>query len=333
MTQLAGKAMPREVCAREGVANGGRHFDLQHGGSIEKVRVAYRLIGPEGAPLIAALGGISAGRCVAAEDAGWWSELVGAGRGIDLERYRVLGMDFIGGSGHSSPIPPGASVSSLDQARALAVVLDSLAETSLHGIAGASYGGMIALAFAQLFPERVERIAVCSAAHRAHPQATAWRSIQRAVVRESIERGAGAQGLKLARALAMVTYRSAAEFDQRFDSPPAFKRGRFEFPVEEYLFSRGDAYVKVHRPETFVSLSESIDLHRVDPARITVPTSLIAIEQDQIVPLADMRALHAQLRGPRELFVVSSIYGHDAFLKDGGQLNPLLDEIFSKGRT
>ena len=72
------------------------------------------------------------------------------------------------------------------------------------------------------------------------------------------------EGLRLARALAMATYRSPEEFAVRFSGAPARIDGRFQFPVESYLLARGDAYAATYVPEAFVCLSESIDLHQVD---------------------------------------------------------------------
>jgi homoserine O-acetyltransferase len=66
-------------------------------------------------------------------------------------------------------------------------------------------------------------------------------------------------------------------------------------------------------------LSESIDLHRVDAGRIFVPTTAVAVREDQLVPLADIRAMVARLPVGR-LHELSSIYGHDAFLKETEQL-------------
>jgi homoserine O-acetyltransferase len=175
---------------------------------------------------------------------------------------------------------------------------------------------MVALAFAERWPQLVKRIIVISAAHRPHPMATAWRSVQRAVVRFAAQNEQGAEGLRLARALAMATYRSPAEFEQRFAGAATRVDGRFQFPVESYLLARGDAYAAAYIPEAFVCLSESIDLHQVEPSKIRVPTWLIAVVEDQLVPLSDMRLLMQTLGGPVQLVELSSLYGHDAFLKE-----------------
>ena len=99
-------AMIRRV--REGMAIMPDGMDLEHGGRLDRVEIAWRLTGPEGAPVVAVLGGISAHRHVAGGDdvPGWWPGLVGPGAGIGTERFRVLSFDWLGGSdGTTGPAP------------------------------------------------------------------------------------------------------------------------------------------------------------------------------------------------------------------------------------
>src|ERR1019366_1237702 len=219
---------------------------------------------------------------------------VGPGLGVDTDRYRVLGIDYLGGRGESTA-PDGSGkfppISAHDQAEALRHVVQYLGLKPVHAIIGASYGGMVAMSFAERYPQWLDRIVVLSPADRVQPLATAWRSLQRQIVRDAVARGEGAAGLKLARALAMTTYRSPAELALRFDGPPVRDTDRFRFPIEEYSFARGDEYVRYYRPESFLALSESIDLFQIDASRIQVPTTLIAVREDQLVPLADIQAL------------------------------------------
>ncbi len=79
--------------------------------SSKDVRVAWRLVGNPAAPVIAALGGISAGRAVVdtANEKGWWSDIIGPGRALDSRGYRILGIDFLGGSGGSTGPRAGQS--------------------------------------------------------------------------------------------------------------------------------------------------------------------------------------------------------------------------------
>ena len=114
-------------------------------------------------------------------------------------------------------------------------VLDHLGIEKLAAIVGASYGGMVALAFGERYPQRVERLIVISAADQPHPMATAWRSVQRNIARLGSRQRLPTQALELARALAMSTYRSPEEFAARFRAAPRMDDGRPVFPVEEYL--------------------------------------------------------------------------------------------------
>lgn len=322
--------------SREGVFKLDGELKLHFGGALPAVEIAWRLVGPTSAPIVVALGGISAGRYVSSCNGakGWWSSIVGDGLALDTQRFQVLGMDFLGGSGVTTGPKPNErfpAISAYDQASILAQLLTHLEVERAHAIIGASYGGMVALAFAERFAERVERIISISAADRSHPMSTAWRCVQRSIVRYALDKQDGPEGLRLARALAMATYRSSQEFEQRFSGPPKLIDGRFQFPVEQYLLARGDAYATTYKPEAFVCLSESIDLHQVDACAIQVPTTLIAVREDQLVPLADMVALKDRMGSRAELVEISSLYGHDAFLKEADSLHHAFDRALNLG--
>ena len=324
---LAGfEAHPPSLRAREGIFEIPGELALHHGGRLSAVRVAWRMVGPAEAPVVCALGGISANRRVCLTEQprqSWWREVAGAGRPLDTERYRVLSFDYLGGSGESTGPEPGQAfpnISTYDQAEILLRLIEHLGVKSLRAIAGGSYVGMVALAFGERHPERVGRLIVLCATDRPHPLGSAWRCVQRDIVRFGIESGRAREAMALARALAMSTYRTGEEFLARFEGLPAWEDGRFRLPVERYLSARGNDYAEQHSPEAFLCLSESIDLHRVEAARICVPTAAVAVREDLLVPLADVRGMVARLHSAR-LHEISSIYGHDAFLKESQQLH------------
>jgi homoserine O-acetyltransferase len=312
------------MVVREGILDVPGEVSLHHGGRLNSIQIAWRLAGPANAPVICALGGISANRRVFVTEEprqGWWSEVVGPGQALDAERFRVLSFDYLGGSAETTgpAADPFPNISTYDQAELLVRLLNNLGLKSLRAIVGGSYGGMVALAFGERYPERVSQLVVIGAADRAHPMATAWRSVQRRILRFAVDCGRPKDGLQLARALAMSTYRSAEEFEARFDNPPTREGDRFVFPVERYLFARGSDFADRHSAAAILCLSESIDLHQVDTSRIFVPTIVVAVREDQLVPLSDLRGLAARLPKAK-LFEISSIYGHDAFLKESDQL-------------
>lgn len=88
--------------------------------------------------------------------------------------------------------------------------------------------------------------------------------------------------------------------------------------------ARGEAYARRYQPDGFLTMSESIDLHRIDAARVSVPVTAIAVREDQLVPIEDIRAMCARLPHA-QLHEISSIFGHDAFLKEMSVLKRLFE--------
>ncbi len=311
-------------------------LDHVAGTAIEPARPlpCHELVGPPDTPVIVVLGGISASRHVTATpddpSAGWWQAVVGPARAIDTARCRVLSIDYLDG-GVAPDGRPAAIVTTHDQADALARVLDALGIARAQSIVGASYGGMVALAFAERYGERVGQLVVISAAHEPHPMSTALRTVQRGIVQLGLETGRTHDALVLARALAVTTYRSAREFAARFDSAPdSVDAGNAVFPVQHYLRHHGERFALRWRAERFLALSLSGDLHRVDPRRIRTPAVLVAAEGDTLVPLEQMERLASLLAGPHELACLPTIYGHDAFLAEPAAIARALTAALSR---
>jgi len=305
------------------------HPALQGGDTLRGDHIRARLYGKKDAPLIIVLGGISATRFIADEagqPAGWWPAMVCENGPVDLRKTQVLGLDF---APQSHGDGPAIALSTQEQANRLRSVLDHLGIETAAAIIGASYGGMVALAFAKDTPARLGALCVISATHRPFPLGVAWRGIQRRIVRLAIEAGRPEDGLALARELAMTTYRSAEEFTERFGAVPTGSQPT-RFDVCEYLMARGAQFSGTMSAERFLALSESIDLHRVDPEDIKTPALLIASRTDQLAPPDEMQKLHARLAGPSDLVTLDSPFGHDAFLKETKALGSLLSAFINE---
>lgn len=302
-------------------------FPLTHGDRFSELQLTYRIEGPPSGPIVAVFGGISADRHVCDLPAkniyGWWRDLAGPGKAIDSHRFRVLSFDLIGGFGDTTGPDHDhwkdgdfPAIDTKDQARALALLLDHLQVPQLDAVIGSSYGGMVALAFGQRYGHRTRRVIAISAADRALPSATAYRSIQRDLLRLGLEQGCETETLTLARALAMVTYRCTKELDQRFDVAPGQAPGGFSFPVHAYLRSRGWAFARRATSRAYLTLSQSTDLHRIDGADIECPVSVVASSTDTLIPPAQSRAFAERIAGPSRFHEIHSDFGHDAFLKE-----------------
>jgi homoserine O-acetyltransferase len=292
----------------------------------ESVRAT--LCGRADAPVVAVLGGISANRFAALHgegQPGWWSALACAGGGVDLDKFAVLGIDFAADSaGLAAP-------TTAQQAEVLGAAMDLLRIGKMHAIVGASYGGMVALAFAESHPERVGRLVAVSAGACPHPYATAMRELQRRVVDLGLRNGDGDEALSIARGLAMLTYRTPDEFERRFSPGLANGDCLGTSAPGEYLRARGEHFRSVMSPQRFLSLSASIDRHQVDPGRIKTPALIVGAESDQLVPPAQLVSLHERLAGPSSLHLLPCLYGHDMFLKEAAQLAGIVKPFLEEG--
>jgi len=281
---------------------------LVHAGPTDLL-IRYELAGSEGAPLLLIAGGISAGRHVLAnaEDPtdGWWQS-----QSSSLYHYRLLSIDWIGSDGGLD-----RPIDSLDQARAMLAALDELRIDRVAAFVGASYGAMVGMHCAAIRPDRVPALLAISGAHRSHPFTNAQRALQRQAVELGERSGSPETGVALARKLAILTYRTAEEFAQRFNQALVIEGDRVRASSEPYLDHMGEKHGARMSAAAYRRLSESIDLHRIDPATITVPSTFVAVDNDQLVPAADIEALATE--SPSSRFIrIASLFGHDAFLKE-----------------
>lgn len=278
-------------------------------GALERIAapcdIRYARYGRADAPCIVVMGGISASRQVG----DWWAAHVGPGKALDTRYYCVLGFDYL------SVLPAGWSgISPHDQAAALNALLDALAIERAHALVGASYGGAVALAFAARYPDRLGSALVLSMAERPSPMASALRALQRDLLRLGEDLGFQAEAVAMARALAITTYRTDAEFSRRFAGSPERQGGCWRLPVEGYLRAQGERFARQFDADAYRVLSESLDLHQVDPRQLQTVLHLLAVDQDRLVPRADIQSL-ARATGA-SFTCLASDYGHDAFLKE-----------------
>ncbi len=300
-------------------------LDFRHAGRHE-VDIAYECTGPAHAPLLVVCGGISAHRHVAAhagnQGAGWWDAQVGPTRAIDTGALRVLAIDWVGADGRFDH-----PIDCADQADAIAAVLQFLGIGKVAALLGASYGAMVGLHFAARHGHLLGHLIAISGAHRAHAFASASRALQRNIVRSAS--GGLDNALSLARQLAMLGYRTPEEFAERFSERPRILDGRVLCAADAYLNHCGERFARGASATAYLRLSESVDLHAIEPATVRVPTTLVAVAEDRVVPSADIHALAAGLGARRIIHHVSSRCGHDAFLADPALIERILRDALA----
>jgi homoserine O-acetyltransferase len=304
----------------------GLRLQLRHAGDAA-ITLRYELVG-SGTRVLLAAGGISAGRHVIASaeypEPGWWQAQTSS---INPDVYSLLAIDWVGADGKLD-----RPIDAADQADAIAALLDHLEIESADAFIGASYGGMVALHFAARHPTRCDAILVISAAAASHPFSSACRSLQRRAIELGEAIGDRASGVALARAMAMLTYRTPAEFAGRFVSSPRIELGRVRVGADDYLDHHGRRHVDRMSAVAYRRLSESIDLHRIDPAQIRTTATFAAVDSDALVPREDVETLATTISGAR-FHLIQSIFGHDAFLKQEGQVASIVTEFLQSLET
>jgi len=323
--ELAQTQVDNRIEWQEGVLALPERFALESGEHLHAGRLAWQCVGPAQAPLVIVLGGISAHRrCCALDDRGWWQGQCGAGHALDTRRYRLLGVDWLGGvDGSTGPHGDGLhggrnfpAIAASDQARALLLLLNRLGVRQVHLIVGASYGGAVAQHLAALLGERLRGLVLLSAAHRPSQFAVALRHIQRSI----LELGGDAQAaLALARSLAVLGYRTPEGVQARFADGDAGD-------VVGWLAHHGERFAQRFDAAAYRCLGASLDRHSIDPAAVKAPTLLLGVREDLLIPLSLLREYAARAGQKCRLVEISSVYGHDAFLKEEAVVGALLRE-------
>ncbi|KAG0309263.1 hypothetical protein BGZ98_004112 [Dissophora globulifera] len=266
-------------------------FLLDHGGILPKFEIAYESWGELNADksnVILLHTGLSASSHAKSHPAnpapGWWEKFIGPGLAIDTNRFHVICTNVIGGcygsTGPSSIDPkdnkPYATrfpiVTIFDMVRAQFAMLDSMGIKKLHASVGASMGGMQSLAAAQLFKDRIGRVVSISAAARSHPYSIALRFTQRQVLMADPNWNKGFyydkvpphSGMKLAREIATISYRSGPEWEQRFgrrrahpSTTPSFCA---DFLIETYLDHQGERFCLQYDANSLLYVSKAMDM-------------------------------------------------------------------------
>ena len=296
---------------------------MRHAGA-RRVCLRYELRGRADAPLVLVAGGISAHRHLGASaefpETGWWDPQVGTGRALDPRRLRLLSLDWVGADGTLD-----VAIDPADQADAIAALLHALHEDYLAAFVGCSYGAAVGLQFAARHGGRLGRLVAVAGTHRAHPFASAWRALQRRAIALGALQCDEADGVVLARQLALLSYRTPAAYAARF-GPARIVDGRVRVGAEDYLDHCAAGFAAATPAVAFLRLSESLDLQAVDPAHVSCPVTLVGVPGDLLVPLEDLHALAEGLRGETRLRVLRSTHGHDAFLKEPGAVAEILRE-------
>lgn len=336
-------------------------LDCRRGGRLENVRVAYETWGVlsparDNAILIQhALSGDS-------HAIGWWERMIGPGKGIDTDRYFVIGHNALGGcqgtTGPSSLIPdrgargdeagPGRSeivygsrfprVTLEDMVDVQERLLAHLGIDELMGTAGGSMGGMMCVELARRNRVRKAFVTASCAAHSAL-QIGFNESARQAIMRDPKFRGGDygddppRDGLAVARMIGHISYLSGHSFEMKFGrNMQADKPGMFQ--VESYLNYQGDKFTHRFDANSLIALSRAIDDYSCESlAGSTTEFCVVSYTSDWLYTprqgaLLHGMAIEAGLRSSYHLLDMP--FGHDSFLLDGELQAPLAAEFWAR---
>jgi homoserine O-acetyltransferase len=328
-------------------------MELELGGSLPSVTVAYRTWGTlnetrDNAVLVLhALTGDSQ----ASGDGGWWSPLIGPGKAIDTDRAFVICSNILGGcQGTTGPasIDPVTGrpyamrfplITIGDMVALQRRLVESFGITGLIA-AGGSIGGAQALEWATRHSDLVRASIPVAVTAALGPQAIALNEAgRRAIMADPDWRGGEyasdgvfpADGLAIARMIAMTQFHSNESMDARFDRKAATRPSLYPsfggtFDVEGYIHYHGAALVRRFDANSHLYLTRAMDLYDLYRdggvdwlERIDAPMLLLGIRSDWLYPAAGVRALRDQVAAAGkqvDYYELDSPDGHDAFLKE-----------------
>jgi homoserine O-acetyltransferase len=324
---------------------------LESGETLDEVTVAYRTWGdPRNARDNAIL--VCHALTGSADVEAWWPGIIGPDGAFDPRRDFVVCSNILGGCyGTTGPasLRPGSRsrwraafprITVRDMVTVQRLLLDHLAIDRLALVTGPSLGGMQALEWALMHPERVASIVPIGVGGRHSAWCIAMTEAQRAAIYADARWNGGfyaddappEQGLAAARMMGIVSYRSWHGFARRFGRE---RRDDGEFQVQSYLRHQGDKINRRFDAVTYVRLTQAMNTHDVARgrgeyeevlARIRQPALVVSIASDVLYPPHEQQELAEHLPNAR-YEILDSPDGHDGFLIETRELAAMIADF------
>jgi homoserine O-acetyltransferase/O-succinyltransferase len=300
-----------------------------------------------------------------AGEGGWWSNLVGSGKGIDTDKYYVICSNVIGGCrGSTGPSSANRKTGKLygtdfplitigDMVNAQRYLIDHLGIQRLLSVIGGSMGGMQVLQWMTQYPKRIRSAVPIATALQHNPQQIAFNEVARQAIMADSDWQNGdyygksipAKGLAIARMIGHITYMSdtsmAEKFGRKFRSDKATFKFGADFEVEGYLHNRGDSFVRRFDANSFLYITKAIDYFNILNGHslgsifngLKAKVLVIAFKSDWLYPAYQSQEIvkACKLSGVDASYCeINATYGHDSFLVKTEQEGRLISS-FLKG--
>ncbi|MDD0824943.1 homoserine O-acetyltransferase [Mannheimia sp. AT1] len=347
-----------------------RPLQLALGGELSPITVAYQTYGKLNAEksnavlLCHALTGDAEPSYDSPTEKGWWQDFIGKGLAFDIEQYFFICSNVLGGckgtTGPSSLNPktnkPYGSEFPIITVQDIVTVqrelLDYLNIPTLHAVVGGSFGGMQATQWGISYPEQVRNIINLCSSLTLSAEAIGFNHVMRqAIINDPYFNGgdyydgiAPDNGLKIARMLGMLTYRTDIQLAKAFGRETK-QQGKIwgdHFQVESYLSYQGMKFLGRFDANTYLRLLRALDLYNPglgytneDEAlkRIKANYTLIGVTSDQLFKQVDLHKSKQKLEQAGvnlEFHEFNSDFGHDSFLVDYDFFEPMIKKGLAK---
>lgn len=278
----------------------------------------------------------------------WWSGLFGKDNIFDPEKYFIICSNNLGspyGTSCPNDVEPEAAVryglnfpafTLRDTARAMILLMEHLHLENIHLLMGGSCGGNISLELAIELESRVEHMILLCCSARETPWTIAIHHSQRMALEADPDfytnkEGAGAKGLKVARAIALPLYRTSTSMNTRQQEIAMDKLT--DFKSASYVAYQGDKFVNRFDAQCYYQLLNALDTHNLGRHRgsteealrkVKAKTLVIGIDSDLFIPVKEQEFLAEHIPGA-SYEEVKSMYGHDAFLIETEQIKAIIN--------
>lgn len=276
----------------------------------------------------------------------WWSGLFGENRVLDPQKYFIVCANVIGSSyGSTNPWSPETPeglkgwnfplITIVDIVQGHQLLAESIGVEQIQMLIGPSLGGQQALEWAVDEPNRIQSLCVIAANAKHSPWGVAFNESQRLALWSdesfrSNHREGGKFGLKAARSIALLSYRSHQAYNETQQEGHDFKCDHYL--AASYQNYQGDKLVSRFNPFSYWTLSKAMDSHNVGRGRISIvealesiksKTLIIGVDSDVLFPLEEQAFLAKHI--PKSCYkVLNSKFGHDGFLIESERINKLI---------
>lgn len=285
-------------------------------------------------------------------NSGWWDNMIGYDKALDINKYFIICINNLGSCfGSTGPVNYDGKfpvITMHDIINSQKLLLDVLGIHKLKLIIGSSVGGMLSLAWLQMYPETLEKLFVAACAHKAYPSNIFNRMIQQEIIK--LAKDNPKQGLKVARMLGYYNYRSNDELNNRFknidinniqsieyDNNPAYQTSElysyFSYNADKFINSfNTDSYLCMLNAMDLYDLTKSTSYHAANypKANNKIDICVTGIDSDILFPMWQQQEVYDLLTkcgySPRFIEHKSS-YGHDAFLIEHKEFSEYITEL------